>query len=100
LYDRDHYYTLDFIIRNLNITIKFNDDVWHVNPKIYNENDSPNSFEIHIKTKELWNKDKIRIDFLKTKLTDIIIIWESELKKKGIEKISDELVEKIKTYIK
>jgi hypothetical protein len=42
--------------------------------------------------------DKERNDFIKTKVNDIIIIWENDIKTEGIENISDELVYKIENY--
>jgi hypothetical protein len=89
---------IDFYIKELYIAIEFNGDLFHANQEIFNENDKPNPFDKELLAKTIWEKDKIKIDFVKTKVRDVIIVWEKELKEKGIELLTDELVEKIKTY--
>jgi hypothetical protein len=91
-------YYLDFYIKELNIAIEFNGDLWHANPELYNENDTPHPFQKKLKSKDIWKLDKERYDFIKTKVDDIIIVWENDIKNKGIKNISDELVYKIETY--
>ena len=98
------YYNLDFFIKELNLSIEFNGDAWHCNPKIYNEKDKPLSF-LGIENQEycakiIWEKDKKRLDFLKTKLIDVIIIWERDLIDNGLDNIIKNLLKKIKTYEK
>jgi len=94
------YYLLDFYIEELDLGIEFNGDIWHGNPKMFNENDTPNPFDKKLLAKSIWQKDKIKIDFIKTKISDVIIVWESELKEKGLDKLTDELVNKIEKYEK
>ena len=87
----------DFYIEELNIAIEFNGDVWHANPEIFNENDSPNPLNDKINSKDIWQKDKIRNEYIKSKGVYIIVVWEKEFKYNGIEKTTQELVEKIKS---
>jgi len=98
------YYNLDFYIKELNLGIEFNGDVWHCNPSIYKADDKPLTFlemnTIDYCAKTIWDKDEKRINFLKTKLTDVIIIWERDLINKGLYVIVNELFEKIKTFEK
>jgi len=92
------YYLIDFYIKELNIAIEFNGDLFHANPEKFDEYDKPNPFDKELLAKTIWEKDRIKIDFVKTKVREVIIVWEKELKEKGIELLTDELVEKIKTY--
>ena len=95
-------YLIDFYIKELNVGIEFNGDSWHANPELYSENDVAVKF-LRNKTqksiaKDIWKKDKERIDFLKTQLQDVIIVWERDLKKNGIDDTVNNLLEKIQTY--
>lgn len=91
-------YLLDFYIKELDLAIEYNGDMWHGNPLIYNENSNPNPFDKNITAKEIWNKDASRTSFIKTKIKQLIIVWEYELKQKGIELFTDELVKEIEKY--
>lgn len=93
------FYLLDFYIKELKLSIEFNGDMWHANPLIYKENDTPLPIKNDNTTaKQIWDSDKEKIKHIKTKINNVIIIWEKELNEKGIEKLTDELVEKIKSY--
>jgi len=73
------YVYLDFYIRELNLNIEFNGDIFHANPKIFKEDDKPN-FLIDLTSKEIWDKDKEKLDLLKKDHgIDTIIVWEKEL---------------------
>lgn len=79
------YYLIDFYIKELNIGVEFNGDRWHANPKIYKPQDKPFPFQKDITSQEIWEKDEKKNNFLKTKLKKLIIIWESELYRDGID---------------
>lgn len=83
---------LDYYIKELNIVIEFNGDMWHANPNKYKDDDI---IPILNKTaKEIREKDNIRYNKLKEKYNfNIIVIWENSLPN-----ISDLLIdiEKIK----
>lgn len=73
---------VDFYIYDINFCIEFNGDLWHANPNIYHENSQPfkNKFKNmeNIYAKEIWHNDKERIEFLKSKGIQTLIIWESD----------------------
>ena len=93
-----HFYLVDFFIKDLNIAIEFNGDVWHANPLLFKEDDRPFPFDKKYTSKDIWERDSERLKFLKDKVKDVIIIWEKELSEKGINRIVEELMEKIKIY--
>lgn len=89
------YYLLDFYIKELNIGIEFNGDIWHANPNKYKPTDKPFPFKKNYTSEDIWNKDKIKNDFLKTKLNKLIIIWESDLYKDGINLTIEKIIKEI-----
>jgi hypothetical protein len=89
------YYLLDFYIKDLNIGIEFNGDIWHANPDIYESNDITFPFDTNLKVSDIWEKDKIKNDFLKTKLNKLIIIWEKDFKKDGLENTINKILKEI-----
>lgn len=86
------YYLIDFYIKELNIGIEFNGDIWHANPNKYKASDKPIHFQNDYTAEYIWNKDKIKNDFLKTKLNKLIIIWESDLYRDGIDKTIEKIL--------
>ena len=97
LYDNINkkYYLIDFFIRDLNIGIEFNGDVWHANPDVFSD-DFKFPFDDTIKASDIWKKDKIKNDFLKTKLNKLIIIWENDLKKEGMENTINKILKELR----
>jgi len=95
--DGYNYYMLDFYIKELNLAIEFNGNVWHGNPEIYTENDKPNPFNKKLTAKEIWEKDEYRLNIIKKRIKKVIIIWEKDLKEKGEDTIIEQLLETIKT---
>lgn len=88
-------YYLDFYISDFNIGIEFNGDIWHANPNKFKPDDIPFPFAKKWSAKDIWNKDKIKIDFLRTKLKKLIIIWESDLYNDGIDKTVEKILSEI-----
>jgi hypothetical protein len=72
------YYFYDFIISNKKICIEFNGDYFHANPKLYKENDKPNPHNKNLTSKDIWDKDKIKNDFIKNCGYALFIVWESD----------------------
>ena len=66
----------DIFIEKYNLVIEFNGDYWHCNPKKY----KPDYFHPHKKktAKEIWDEDKLRIDYLKKMGYNLEVIWERE----------------------
>lgn len=89
------YYLIDFYIEELNIGIEFNGDIWHANPKKYSASDKPFPFQKNMTASEVWQRDKLKNDFLQTKLTKLIIIWESDLYQNGINSTVDSIIKQI-----
>jgi hypothetical protein len=75
--------------------VEFNGDIWHANPSKYNPNDKPFPFQKDYTAQYIWDKDKVKNDFLKTKLKKLIIIWESDLYKDGINTTVDKILKEI-----
>ena len=91
-----HKFSLDFYIKELNIAIEFNGDVWHGNPELFSESDNCHPRNKDITVKELWDRDKYRNDLIKKQVKDIIIVWENDYKKDGIDKTVEKILEQIK----
>lgn len=74
-------YRLDFYDKTLNIAIEFYGDLWHANPQKYKETDEIHVLDINSLVKDIWDKDKKRIEFIQSQLKcSIIIVWESAYK--------------------
>lgn len=73
---------LDYYIKELNIDVEFNGDIFHANPKIFKADDRPNPWFPEKTSKEIWKGEAKRIDLLeKTLGTKTIVVWESDYKK-------------------
>lgn len=68
--------------------IEFNGDRWHCNPKFFNENDLSIK---KIKAKDIWDFDKIKSDFAKSKGYDVFTIWEDDWKNNKTETLKKAL---------
>jgi G:T-mismatch repair DNA endonuclease (very short patch repair protein) len=68
----------DIFLPKLNLVIEYNGDYWHCNPEKY----SPDYFhQVKKKTaKELWEYDNNKIDLIKKKGYNLVIVWETDLK--------------------
>ncbi len=97
-YDKENsrYYLIDFYIKELKFGIEFQGDLWHANPQRYTEDDIPIKFDKNMMTaKQIWERDRVKQKFLKTKLSKLIIIWESDLVKRGLDSIINEILKEI-----
>lgn len=97
-YDKENsrYYLIDFYIKELKFGIEFQGDLWHANPQRYTEDDIPIKFDKNMMTaKQIWERDRVKQQFLKTKLSKLIIIWESDLVKRGLDSIINEILKEI-----
>jgi G:T-mismatch repair DNA endonuclease (very short patch repair protein) len=64
-----------------NKIIEVNGDYWHGNPKFYKEGDIigfPKGAKISVKEKK--ERDRKRIEYLKNKNLDVLVLWENEIK--------------------
>ena len=70
---------IDYYIKELNIDIEFNGDIFHANPKIFKTDDRPNPWAKQYTAQQIWKGEAKRIDLLeKTLGTKTIVVWESD----------------------
>jgi hypothetical protein len=94
--ENSRFYLLDFYIKELSFGIEFQGDLWHANPNKYKENDVPIKFDKkQLTAKEIWERDRLKQEFLKTKIKKLIIIWESDIVKRGLDSIVEEILNEI-----
>ena len=89
------FYLLDFYVKELNIAVEFQGDMWHANPCKYKPTDKPFPFQKNYTAQDIWDKDKNKNDFLRTKLDKLVIIWESDFYSDGIEKTVQKILNEI-----
>jgi len=79
------YNSYDFVITDkYNICIEFNGDYWHANPKKYKAKDVLYNKFI---AEDIWKKDKIKLNLIRSFGFDVIIVWESEVTDKTVQDI-------------
>lgn len=84
------FYVVDFYIPSIRLIIEFFGDYWHANPQIYSEHDI--MFEGK-EAKEIWKRDKKRIDNLKTTGNDVLVVWEQNVTE-SINNIHKEIIKR------
>jgi G:T-mismatch repair DNA endonuclease (very short patch repair protein) len=103
-YKRFHFverYISDFYIKSFNLIIECNGDFWHANPSKYQKNDVlkfPGTKGVI--AEELWKKDERKIDKYKNIGYNVLVVWESDIRKlhkRG--KLSEFLMDTIKNEI-
>lgn len=72
------FYKYDFCIPELKFIIEFNGDIFHGNPQLFSESDCPNPYDRTLTVKQMWLKDKEKIDLAKSKGFDVMVIWERD----------------------
>lgn len=79
------YYFYDFVdVRNKKI-IEYNGDMYHANPSKYKPDDYPHPFRKNITSNEIWERDSNKISIAEQNGYEVLIIWDSEYRYKGIE---------------
>lgn len=71
-------YKFDYVDFTNKKIIEYNGDFWHCNPKFYNE-----SYINKVKqktSKEIWEYDKIKNDYMENKVYNVLVIWEYDFK--------------------
>jgi len=71
--------SVDIFIPSIKKIIECYGDYWHCNPLKYKSNFYNKS--VHLPAKEIWDRDKKRIDFLVKNGYDVEIFWENNTKK-------------------
>lgn len=85
-------YKFDLTNEKTKRIIEFNGDFWHMNPKIYNENDINTCHKMT--AKEKWEIDRIKIDAAKSHGYEVLVIWESDYKNNH-----DEIINECRKFI-
>jgi G:T-mismatch repair DNA endonuclease (very short patch repair protein) len=98
IFSNNKVYFYDFVISNLKICIEFHGDIFHGNPEIYNENDTPNPFIKNLTVKEMNINDKYKENIITNRGFKYFIIWERDYKKYKLETINL-IIKKIKDII-
>lgn len=88
-------YFYDLFIPELNLLIEFNGDYWHANPDMYKPEDVLNYPSGTTTAADRWKKDEHKKAVAENRKYDIIVIWESELKKLT----NDQLIQLLKNKI-
>jgi hypothetical protein len=73
---------LDFYLRDTGKVIEFFGDYWHCNPIKYESEQSVNIGGNYRKVSDIWNDDRIRIDFIEKMpyINDVLVIWENDFR--------------------
>lgn len=74
----NRFYKYDIIINNK--IIEYNGDLWHANPKLYNENDIPKFPGNKLTANEIWIRDLEKINSAKELGFDVYVVWEMDFK--------------------
>lgn len=89
-----NFFKYDFVISDINFCIEFNGNIYHANPLFYEANDIP-KFRGNEKTAgELWEKDKIKNEYLTTCGFYVMVVWEEDYRNNE-EKVVNEILAKI-----
>lgn len=83
-------YNCDVVIPDKKIIVEYFGDKWHMNPDFYSENDK--HFRTSHTAKHWWDRDRIKVEYLKSLGYEVIIIWASKWK---IDKTKSELINRI-----
>lgn len=73
-----NFFTYDFVIKNKMKVIEFNGDYWHCNPLIYKDDFFNKNKQKY--AKEIWEYDIKKINNIKQKGYEVLVIWESDYK--------------------
>lgn len=85
----------DIVIGNLIVEVY--GDFWHMNPLMYKSQDIHKIKKVN--AYEIWNKDQKRVQRLIDLGYDVLIVWESELKKNGFDHYLKMIANKIKNRL-
>jgi hypothetical protein len=75
--------------------IEFNGDLFHANPNMFMENDTPNPYKNNLTAKQIWEKDEQKINYYKLCGYEVLIIWNDEYNKNP-----EEVINKCLTFLK
>jgi len=77
------FFVYDFCDKKRKKIIEYNGDYYHANPIMFNEYDKPHPYlkEKGPTSKEIWNKDKFKIDIANQNNFEVLTVWDSEYRK-------------------
>ena len=88
------FYQYDFTDLDKRKIIEFNGDMYHANPNTYLAENCPNPFIKNLTAKEIWDKDKQKINIANLRGFEVLTIWESEYKQN-----KQEIIDKCVTFL-
>ena len=72
----NHTYLPDFYLKDYDLIIECYGDFWHANPKYMKPTDTTHKY---IQASSVWKRDKRRIDELSTIVSNVLILWETDI---------------------
>lgn len=69
---------IDYFIKDWNVAIEYNGDLFHANPNKYNESDMPIPGS-DLTAKEIWRKDVMKTKHINDRGIEVLVVWESDL---------------------
>jgi hypothetical protein len=97
--EKGGYYFYDFTdIKNKKI-IEYNGDMYHANPLKYKANEYPHPFRKNITSKEIWDKDFKKIKTAEDNGFEVLVIWDSDYRYKGLEN-KQKVIQKCINFLK
>lgn len=63
--------------------IEFNGDMYHANPSLYKKGDNPHPFRKNITSEDIWKKDNEKIRVANENGFEVLVIWDSDYRKKS-----------------
>jgi len=84
--DSRNRFIYDFLLPDKKTIIEINGDFWHANPLMYRSSDIMPYPAGKIKAEEVWERDRRKIDYIKQKGYNVLVIWEFDLNH-NIEKV-------------
>lgn len=72
---------VDIWIPDIRMVVEIYGDRWHANPEVYVESDLLPLWDGNLTAKQIWDKDKARLDHIQSFGVEVYVIWESEINK-------------------
>ena len=85
--NRDYCPRPDIIFPDKKVVIEIYGNLWHANPQYYSKLDIIHTWDGDLTAGEIWKRDKIRENHIKSLGYDVIILWESEITKNDFYKL-------------
>lgn len=89
----------DLHIPNLNLIIEFNGDYWHANPATYGPDDIIPFRFAGVCARDIWEKDRVKLDLAHEKGYRVLVIWERETLKLTSSQLKTLIEDRIRTVI-